>query len=142
MTVLTQCLSVCFSSVSVSLSSPARFSVLRTEITADKDTPEQIIAAFKTLANDGESIAAYSLRVPPLNNEDVEYLSGATPGVSLSASCAKTWLYARGALHGEAAPAVLLSAAAAQAFPLSHCFTFAFSLPTFSIAARYLYSFK
>ena len=53
--------------------------MLRTEITADKDTPEQIIAAFKTLANDSVSISADALRVPPLNNEDVEYLSGAMP---------------------------------------------------------------
>ena len=52
---------------------------VRTEITADKDTPEQIIAAFKTLANDSPFISADSLRVPPLNNEDVEYLSGAMP---------------------------------------------------------------
>lgn len=50
-----------------------------TEITADKDTPEQIIAAFKTLANDASSISADALRVPPLNAEDVDYLAGAMP---------------------------------------------------------------
>ena len=52
---------------------------VRTEITADKDTPEQIIAAFKTLANDSATISADSLRVPPLTAEDVDYLAGAMP---------------------------------------------------------------
>jgi Ca2+-binding EF-hand superfamily protein len=50
-----------------------------TELATDKDTPEQIKASFKCLADDKETISADNLRVPPLSAEDVEYLSGAMP---------------------------------------------------------------
>jgi len=45
----------------------------------DKDTPEQIIEAFRTLADDRDTISADSLRVPPLSAEDVDYLAQNMP---------------------------------------------------------------
>jgi Ca2+-binding EF-hand superfamily protein len=50
-----------------------------TEINTDKDSPEQVKAAFKTLADDRDTISADNLRVPPLTAEDVEYLGSAMP---------------------------------------------------------------
>jgi len=49
------------------------------ELAEDKDTPEQIKASFKTLADDRDSLNADNLRVPPLTAEDVEYLIQAMP---------------------------------------------------------------
>jgi Ca2+-binding EF-hand superfamily protein len=46
-----------------------------TELNTDKDTPEQIVAAFRTLADDKDTIVVDQLRVPPLSQEDVEYLA-------------------------------------------------------------------
>lgn len=61
---------------SISLDQWVRFN---TENLSDKDTPEQIAAAFRTLANDADTISADSLRVPPLTEEDVAYLAESMP---------------------------------------------------------------
>jgi Ca2+-binding EF-hand superfamily protein len=45
----------------------------------DRDTPEQIKAAFKALANDAESISAQQLVQPPLTQEDAEFLAQYMP---------------------------------------------------------------
>jgi len=45
-----------------------------TALKEDKDTPEQLKASFKSLANDGVSIRAEQLRVPPLTEDDIAYL--------------------------------------------------------------------
>lgn len=50
-----------------------------TELLTDKDTPDQIIQAFKTLADDRDTITADNMRIPPLTNEDVEYVQSIMP---------------------------------------------------------------
>jgi len=47
-----------------------------TDIVADRDTPESIKAAFRTLANNNDAISSADLRVPPLKNDEVEFLIG------------------------------------------------------------------
>jgi Ca2+-binding EF-hand superfamily protein len=50
-----------------------------TELNTDRDTPEQIIEAFKTLADDRATISPDNLRVPPLTAEDIEFLQTQMP---------------------------------------------------------------
>jgi len=50
-----------------------------TEMAADRDTPEQIKQSFKLLADDKEAITADGLRVPPLTDEDIDYLVNNMP---------------------------------------------------------------
>jgi len=45
-----------------------------TEVVADRDTPESIKLAFRSLANNQDSISSTDLRVPPLKNDEVDYL--------------------------------------------------------------------
>lgn len=46
----------------------------------DTDDAAQIKSSFKVLANDKNTIAKGDLRVPPLNNDDIEYLASRMPG--------------------------------------------------------------
>ena len=48
-------------------------------LTEDKDTPEQIKASFKQLANDNSSITADQLMIPPMTKEDAAYLASVMP---------------------------------------------------------------
>lgn len=50
-----------------------------TMLATDKDDAEQIKASFRTLADDGDFIGVDNLRVQPLTDEDVAYLSEAMP---------------------------------------------------------------
>jgi len=49
------------------------------ELNEDRDTPDQIKAAFKALANDNEFISPELLLVNPLTQDDVQFLSNAMP---------------------------------------------------------------
>jgi len=44
-----------------------------------QDTPQQITDAFRTLADGRESVSVEGLHVPPLTQEDVDFLSTAIP---------------------------------------------------------------
>jgi len=52
------------------------------EISADKDTAEQIKDAFRSLADHANSIALPQLRVHPLENNDIDYLGHKMPKTS------------------------------------------------------------
>jgi len=49
-------------------------------ISEDKDTAEQIKASFQMLADQGSSITTLQLRVPPLREPEIDYLSNKMPG--------------------------------------------------------------
>ena len=44
-----------------------------------QDTPEQLTAAFRTLADGRSTVSVEGLRVPPLSEEDVTFLSENIP---------------------------------------------------------------
>jgi len=46
----------------------------------DKDTPEQVKESFRSLADNGDTITAAQLQVPPLEEEDVKYLTSEMHG--------------------------------------------------------------
>jgi Ca2+-binding EF-hand superfamily protein len=60
----------------VSLDQFVRF---MTEVQEDRDTPEQVKASFKMMADDRDFIVADQLNVPPITQEDVQFLSTAMP---------------------------------------------------------------
>jgi Ca2+-binding EF-hand superfamily protein len=45
----------------------------------DKDSPDQIIESFKVMANDADTIAADQLHMPPLTQEETQYLQTHMP---------------------------------------------------------------
>jgi len=53
-----------------------------TELSLDKDTPEQLKEAFRTLAEDGASISAQQLQVGDISAGDVEYLTHVMPAAA------------------------------------------------------------
>ncbi len=47
-----------------------------TRLQEDRDSADQVLAAFKSLANDdAEGVTAQQLAVPPLSEEDVKFLA-------------------------------------------------------------------
>jgi len=50
-----------------------------TQLQEDKDTPEQVTEAFKSLANDGDTITVAQLAVPPLTEDDAKFLTSEMP---------------------------------------------------------------
>jgi Ca2+-binding EF-hand superfamily protein len=56
-----------------------QFIKFMTELLEDKDTPEQVKASFKMMADDKDFITADQMNVPPISQEDVQYLSTAMP---------------------------------------------------------------
>jgi len=50
-----------------------------TALAEDRDTPEQLAEAFKSLANDSDTISAADLAVPPLTEEDAKFLIASMP---------------------------------------------------------------
>jgi len=51
-----------------------------TRLQEDRDSADQVLAAFKSLANDdAEGVTAQQLAVPPLSEEDVKFLASAMP---------------------------------------------------------------
>ena len=51
-------------------------------LTEDKDTPEQIKASFKQLANDKDTLTVDQLQIPPLTSDDAAYLASIMPSNS------------------------------------------------------------
>jgi len=60
--------------------SKAQFMNYMISISEDKDTPEQIKASFQILADQGSHITTLQLRVPPLREPEIDYLSAKMPG--------------------------------------------------------------
>lgn len=52
-----------------------QFVAYLTEVVADKDTAESIKQAFKTLANGQDTIRGPELKIPPLEESDISYLT-------------------------------------------------------------------
>jgi len=61
---------------SINLEQFTRYAIALQE---DRDTPQQLQAAFRALADDGETITAAQLNIPPLSESDIKFLVDQMP---------------------------------------------------------------
>jgi hypothetical protein len=55
----------------------------------DRDSPDQVIASFRTMCDDRETISADELGQPPLSAEDVALLKSRLPQAENGAACSR-----------------------------------------------------
>jgi len=60
----------------------AQFVKYMSSLQEDKDTPDQVKESFRSLADNGDTISAGQLGIPPLGEDDVKYLTSEMPQAS------------------------------------------------------------